>query len=115
DQRIFDVGRVKQQEELLKMPNFKFTEKDVDAISGVLVSMVKDPVPLEMRDKTPQAVAEGRQLIAEKNCRGCHLVEGAGGDIRPTKEPRQSPPNLNSEGLKTQHLSLHPFSNDPGH
>jgi cytochrome c2 len=113
DPRIFDVGRVKRPEELLKMPNFKFSEKDVEAISGVLVSMVKDPVPLEMRDKTTQAVAEGRQLIAEKNCRGCHMVEGAGGDIRPTKEQAQWPPNLNTEGFKTQPPWLHPFLKDP--
>jgi hypothetical protein len=31
--------------------------------------MVKDPVPLEMRDKTSQAIAQGRQLIPQKNCR----------------------------------------------
>jgi len=115
DPRIFDVGRVKRPEELLKMPNFHFSDKDVEMISGVLVSMVKDPVPLEMRDKTTQAVSEGRQLIAEKNCRGCHLVEGAGGDIRPTKkEQAQWPPNLNTEGFKTQPLWLHPFLKDPG-
>src|SRR4029434_8273865 len=64
DPRIFDVGRVKRPEELLKMANFHFSDKDVEAISGVLASMVKDPVPLEMRDKTSQAIAEGRQLIA---------------------------------------------------
>jgi len=115
DPRIFDVGRVKRPEELLKMPNFHFSDKDVEMISGVLVSLVKDPVPLEMRDKTTQAVAEGRQLVAEKNCRGCHLVEGAGGDIRPTKkEQAQWPPNLNTEGFKTQPLWLHPFLKDPG-
>jgi hypothetical protein len=114
DPRIFDVGRVKRPEELLKMPNFRFTDKDVDAISGVLVSMVKDPVPLEMRDKTPQAIVDGRQLIAEKNCRGCHLIESVGGDIRPTKEQAQWPPNLNTEGFKTQPLWLHSFLKDPG-
>jgi cytochrome c2 len=114
DPRIFDVGRVKRPEELLKMPNFKFSDKDAEAITGVLVSMVKDPVPLEMRDRTTQAIAEGRQLIAEKNCRGCHLIEGAGGDIRPTKEQSQWPPNLNTEGFKTQPLWLHPFLKDPG-
>jgi mono/diheme cytochrome c family protein len=113
DPRIFDVGRVKRPEELLKMPNFHFGEKDVEMISGVLVSMVKDPVPLEMRDKTNQAIADGRQLIAEKNCRGCHMVEGAGGDIRPTKEQAQWPPNLNTEGAKTQPKWLHPFLEDP--
>jgi cytochrome c2 len=113
DPRIFDVGRVKRPEELLKMPNFHFADSDVEAITGVLVSMVKDPVPLEMRDKTSQAVAEGRQLVAEKNCRGCHIVDGAGGDIRPTKEQAQWPPNLNTEGFKTQPLWLHPFLKDP--
>ncbi len=114
DPRIFDVGRVKRPEELLKMPNFKFSDSDVNAIAGVLVSMVKDPVPLEMRDRTPQAIIDGRQLVAEKNCKGCHLVEGAGGDIRPTKEQAQWPPNLNTEGFKTQPLWLHPFLKDPG-
>ncbi len=113
DPRIFDVGRVKRPEENLKMPNFKFSDQDVESITGVLVSMVKDPVPLEMRDKATQAVAEGRQLVAEKNCRGCHLIEGAGGDIRPTKEQAQWPPNLNTEGFKTQPLWLHPFLKDP--
>jgi cytochrome c2 len=113
DPRIFDVGRVKRPEELLKMPNFHFSDKDVELISGVLVSLVKDPVPLEMRDKTSQAIAEGRQLIAEKNCRGCHLIEGFGADIRPTKEPAQWPPNLNTEGAKTQPLWLHSFLKDP--
>jgi cytochrome c2 len=96
------------------MPNFKFADKDVELISGVLVSMVKDPVPLEMRDKTPQAIVDGRQLIAEKNCRGCHLIESVGGDIRPTKEQAQWPPNLNTEGFKTQPLWLHSFLKDPG-
>jgi mono/diheme cytochrome c family protein len=113
DPRVFDVGRVKRPEELLRMPNFRFSENDVEALAGVLVSMVKDPVPLEMRDKTTQAVVEGRQLIAEKNCRGCHVIEGAGGDIRPTKEQAQWPPNLNTQGAKTQPLWLHPFLKDP--
>ncbi|MBI2149660.1 MAG: c-type cytochrome [Acidobacteria bacterium] len=114
DPRIFDVGRVKRPEELLKMPNFHFSDKDADAITMVLTSMVKEPVPLEMRDKTTADIAEGRQLIAEKNCKGCHIIEGAGGDIRPTKEQAQWPPNLNTQGFKTQPLWLHPFLKDPG-
>jgi len=111
--RVFDDGRVKRPEELLRMPNFHFSDTDVESITGVLLSMVKDPVPLEMRDRTTQAVAEGRQLISEKNCRGCHIIEGAGGDIRPTKEAAQWPPNLNTQGAKTQPLWLHPFLKDP--
>jgi mono/diheme cytochrome c family protein len=113
--RIFDVGRVKRPEEILKMPNFQFSDKDVEAITGVLTSLVRDPVPMEMRDKTVAAIYEGRMLVAEKNCKGCHIIEGVGGDIRPTiKEQALYPPNLATEGFKTQPLWLHPFLNDPG-
>lgn len=41
------------------------------------------------------------------------MIEGAGGDIRPTKEQAQWPPNLNTQGAKTQPLWLHPFLKDP--
>jgi cytochrome c2 len=118
DPRIFDVGRVKRPEELLKMPNFHFNDSDVNSIAMVLVSMVKDKVALEMRDKPDDAIAAGRSLVAEKNCRGCHIIEGMGGDIRGlVTDPRDyalMPPNLNTEGLKTQPLWLHPFIIDPG-
>jgi cytochrome c2 len=114
DPRIFDVGRVKRPEELSKMPNFRFSETEVSSIAMVLTSLVKDPVPLEMRDRTPAAISEGRLLIAEKNCKGCHLLEGAGGDIRPTMSDQAMwPPNLATQGAKTQPMWLHPFLKDP--
>ena len=114
DPRIFDVGRVKRPEETLKMPNFRFSENEVNSIAMVLTSLVKDPVPLEMRDRTTAAIAEGRLLVAEKNCKGCHLIEGAGGDIRPTLEDQAMwPPNLATQGAKTQPMWLHTFVKDP--
>jgi mono/diheme cytochrome c family protein/phage shock protein A len=115
DPRIFDVGRVKRPEELLKMPNFHFKDDEINSIAMVLVSLVKDRVPLEMRDRTVAAISEGRALIAEKNCRGCHIIEGSGGDIRATfKDVALTPPNLATEGFKTQPFWLHPFLLDPG-
>jgi len=45
-------------------------------------------------DKTVAAIAEGRQLVAEKNCKGCHLIEGAGGD---NLRQRNGIPRLRSE------------------
>lgn len=119
DPRIFDVGRVKRPEELLRMPNFGFSDSQVQSLTMVLSSLVRDRVPLEMRDRTPDAVQEGRLLIAEKNCKGCHLIEGAGGDIRaflgtsPAGQA-QYPPNLATQGFKTQPGWLHPFLKDPG-
>jgi len=116
DPRIFDVNRVKTPEELLRMPNFTFSPQDVQAISMVLTSLVKDKVPLEMREKLSKEVIAGRQLIAEKNCKGCHIVEKLGGDIRGFFKDNtvQYPPNLNTQGLKTQPMWLAKFLNDPG-
>src|SRR5206468_11734772 len=119
DPRSFDVGRVKRPEELLKMPNFTFNERDVQSLTMVLTSLVRDPVPLEMRDRTVAAIAEGRQFVAEKNCKGCHFIEGAGRDIRgfigtSPEQQAQWPPNLNTEGFKTQPEWLHDFLKDPG-
>jgi cytochrome c2 len=117
--RVFDDGRVKRPEEMLKMPNFGLSEKDVHSIVMVLTSLVKDPVPLEMKDRTPAAVIEGRQLVAEKNCKGCHIVENLGGDIRAYlgNSPEKMlnwPPSLNTQGMKTQPEWLRTFLKDPG-
>jgi cytochrome c2 len=114
DPRIFDVGRVKRPEEMLKMPNFHFDEGQINSITMVLTSLVKDPVPMEMRDPPNAALSEGRLLIADKNCKGCHIIEGAGGDIRPTINGQAFwPPNLATQGFKTQPLWLHSFVKAP--
>jgi cbb3-type cytochrome oxidase cytochrome c subunit len=115
--RVFDEGRVKKPEELLKMPNFGLSEKDVHSIVMVLISLVKDPVPLEMKERTPPAVIEGRQIVAEKNCKGCHIVESLGGDLRAflgLDRQLNWPPSLNTQGIKTQPEWLRAFLKDPG-
>ena len=115
--RVFDEGRVKRPEELLKMPNFGLSDKDVQSIVMVLISLVKDPVPLEMKERTPPAVIEGRQIVAEKNCKGCHIVENLGGDIRAflgLDRQLNWPPSLNTQGMKTQPEWLRTFLKDPG-
>jgi cytochrome c2 len=117
DPRIFDAGRVKRPEELLRMPNFGLSETDVQSLVMVLSSLVKDPVALEMKERPSQAVVAGRQLIAEKNCRGCHIVENLGGDIRlflGVNGQLNWPPSLNTQGMKTQPEWLRTFLKDPG-
>ena len=115
--RVFDEGRVKRPEELLRMPNFGLSDTEVRSVVMVLTSMVKDPVLLEMKERAPQAVIEGRQLVAEKNCKGCHIVENLGGDLRAylgTAREVNWPPSLNTQGMKTQPEWLRAFLKDPG-
>lgn len=115
DPRSFDQGRVKRVDEMLKMPNYGLNDSQVNSIVMVLTSMVKDRVPLEMRETADPDVQEGRLLVAEKNCRGCHIVEGLGGDIRQAlKDNVQWPPNLSTQGQKTQPEFLRMFLKDPG-
>ena len=100
------------------MPNFGLNDKDVDSIVMVLSSMVKDKVPLEMKERPDPDILEGRMLVAEKNCKGCHIIEGLGGDIRAVFKGEggnlQWPPNLNTQGQKTQPDWLRSFLKDPG-
>jgi len=115
--RVFDEGRVKRPEELLKMPNFGLDDSQVNNILMVLTSLVKDPVPLEMKEKVDTDVIEGRQIVLEKNCRGCHIVEDLGGDLRAhlTLDREVNwPPSLNTQGMKTQPAWLRNFLKDPG-
>lgn len=115
DPRIFDVDRVKTPEENLRMPNFGFTEDQVDSIVEVITGLVKDEVTPEMQNILDPAVEAGRALVAQRNCRGCHEIEGAGGDIRSTiEDPGLWPPLLNTQGAKTQPMWLHGFLDDPG-
>jgi len=69
-----------------------------------------------MREKLSAEVIAGRQLIDEKNCKGCHIIEKMGGDIRGFLKGKQAewPPNLATEGFKTQPMWLAKFVKDPG-
>ena len=115
DPRSFDVDRVKRPEELLRMPDYEFNEEQVDAIVMVLTGLVKDEITLEMRNNLTADIEAGRSMIARRNCRGCHEIEGAGGDIRSTiSDAGLWPPLLNTQGAKTQPLWLHSFLQEPG-
>jgi mono/diheme cytochrome c family protein len=61
-------------------------------------------------------VVAGRRLVARYNCTGCHVIEGAGGDIRRiyTETPTLAPPILNGEGAKVQADWLFGFLKNPG-
>jgi cytochrome c2 len=89
----------------------------VQSIVMVLTSLVKDPVQLEMKGQVSREVIEGRQLVAEKNCKGCHIVENLGGDLRAflgVDRQLNWPPSLNTQGMKTQPDWLRTFLKDPG-
>lgn len=128
--RTVDQGKVKQPQELARMPNFGLEEAEIDAIATAVLGYTNAEVPeSKLPPQTPRRVAleKGRRLVQKYGCRNCHVVEGRGGDIQQVIVERRgqrygeseavaaayAPPNLNTEGAKTQPDWLYGFLRDP--
>ncbi len=115
--RIYDRGKVKDPQEKLRMPDFGFTEEEADAITLAILSLRKR----EMTE-AKWAALHGEEVVAEAgwrsvrnhNCRGCHEIEGEGGDLRALfEDPGLAPPILMGEGDRVQAEWLFDFLKKP--
>ena len=114
--RIYDRGKESQHLDLLKMPNFQFSEEEIEAITTAILSFNADKVaePLMAHLKDPDVYKKGHRLVKQYNCQGCHLIQGQGGQlIDVIGPPEYGPPNLNTEGRKANPDWLLSFFNDP--
>jgi cbb3-type cytochrome oxidase cytochrome c subunit len=114
--RIYDRGKESQFLDLLKMPNFQFSEEEIEAITTAILSFNLDKVaePLLAHLKDPDVYKKGHRLVKQYNCQGCHLIQGQGGQlIDVIGPPEYGPPNLNTEGRKANPDWLLSFLNDP--
>lgn len=115
--RIFDHGKVKDYYDRLRMPQFDFSEDQIDALTTFVLSLNEERIPLEMQkrlDLNEKSVEAGRALIAKYNCTGCHALDGHPGTLREMAEDLGSaPPILDGEGAKVQEKWLHEFLNHP--
>jgi cytochrome c2 len=133
--RIFDKGKLKRPEEMLRMPKFWVSGEEADTIVTGLMSFTKEQVPLAAQSQLgadDRYVQAGKRLVREYNCRGCHQVGDYGGAIRevvksqleasggePANAVGLSPPMLyNSsskigEGARVRTEWLHDFLADP--
>lgn len=88
------------------MPQFNLADEDIKALRVFLRSRTELVVPPKWRDNSQWAKPEvvGERLVAKYNCRGCHQIDGRGGDIRRLYEtnPASAPPILIGEGAKVQ-------------
>jgi mono/diheme cytochrome c family protein len=56
----------------------------------------------------------GRALVHRRNCVGCHIIEGSGGDfLKLVSDPSLGPPMLTPEGARVQHDWLYAFLRGP--
>ena len=110
--RIYATPRVEQV-----MPHFNLTDDDIKALRILLAGFRERKVPSRYRaDQSQRAVqvVEGRRLMHQYNCIGCHEIEKRGGFIGKYYEnPALAPPPLNGEGEKVQSGWLFGFLKRP--
>jgi mono/diheme cytochrome c family protein len=117
DPRIFDQGRVLLPLEKLRMPNFDFSDVEIDRLLTALMSFQREIQPqaaLPLRSARLDYQIAGRTLVHRRNCVGCHIIEGDGGDfVKLVADPSLGPPMLTPEGARVQSDWLYAFLRGP--
>jgi mono/diheme cytochrome c family protein/archaellum component FlaC len=119
DPRIFDKGRVLQPLEKLRMPNFDLSDEEIDRLQTAIMSFqreIQPPAALPARLARYDYQVNGRTLVHRRNCVGCHVIEGDGGDfvnVVPNKDTSLAPPLLTPEGARVQPDWLYAFLRGP--
>jgi cytochrome c2 len=117
DPRIFDQGRVLKPEEKLRMPNFDFSNEEIERLVTAIMSFqreIQPPAAMPVRSARYDYLTGGRTLVHRRNCVGCHIIEGDGGDfLKLVSEPTLGPPMLTPEGARVQPDWLYAFIRGP--
>ena len=115
--RIFDRDKIVAPEDKLRMPNFYFKTEEIEAITTALLGLNSNQYSSNMLVENlvdDKNVFKGYSLIQRYNCQGCHIIEDFGGQIADViGKPEYSPPNLNTQGIKTQPDWLFSFFKNP--
>jgi mono/diheme cytochrome c family protein len=117
DPRIFDKGRVLAPLDKLRMPNFDLSDEENSRLVMALMSLQREIQPsaaYPARSARTDYLYEGRTLVHRRNCVGCHIIEGDGGDfLKLVADPSLGPPMLTPEGARVQHDWLYSFIRGP--
>jgi mono/diheme cytochrome c family protein len=117
DPRLFDRGRELQPLDKLRMPNFEFSDVEQDRLVTAIMSFQRDvqpPAAWEPRSARTDFLVGGRNLVHRRNCVGCHIIEGDGGDfLKLVADSSLGPPMLTPEGARVQPDWLYAFLRGP--
>ncbi|MBI3312794.1 MAG: c-type cytochrome [Candidatus Omnitrophica bacterium] len=116
--RIFDQGREKVYHDKLRMPQFDFTDEQIEALTTFLLSLRKEEIPLEMQRRLntkEEQIEVGRRIVAQFNCQGCHSLDGKEGKVRSLMQEDlgKAPPVIDGEGKKVHSQWLYEFLERP--
>ena len=117
DPRIFDRGRVLAPADKLRMPNYDFSDVEVERLLTSLMSFqreIQPPAALPARSALRDYTIGGRTIVHRRNCVGCHIIEDDGGDfLKLVADSSLGPPRLTPEGARVQPDWLYAFLRGP--
>lgn len=92
----------------LRMPNFRFSEEEIDALVTLLVGFTDANIPTRFKvPKKPvnyEPTGEFARIVDDVKCLNCHTIKGNGSDFAP---------DLSIEGSKVQEQWLRAFLKQP--
>jgi cytochrome c2 len=112
--RIYRRDRIE-----LRMADFDLSPREIRALTVFVMGLVESkPLPEHNPATKPEyaALLEGRQIVDDYNCRGCHVIEDRGGDFATAvkvEHQQNAPPFLTGEGMRVQPEWLFNFLRDP--
>jgi len=117
DPRLFDKGRVLPPLDKLRMPNFDLTDEENNRLLTAIMSFqreIQPPAAMPVRSAKYDNTEVGRTLTNRRNCVGCHIIEGSGGDyLKLVADSSLGPPMLTPEGARVQPDWLYAFIRGP--
>jgi hypothetical protein len=118
---IWDQGKIKPEEEKLRMPNLHLTKEQVRALTTFLMGSQESALPVIYQYKPldyRRDIQEGWWIVRKYNCMGCHqLIPGQKTSLmslaRYQEAQEQLPPKLLTEGARVDPQWLLHFLANP--
>jgi hypothetical protein len=118
---IYDQGKIKSEEEKLRMPNVHLDKEQVRALTTFLLGSQETSLPASYQYKpgdTRRDIQEGWWIVKKYNCMGCHqFIPGQRtalmGMQQYQDQQEQLPPKLLTEGARVDPEWLRRFLANP--
>ena len=118
---IYDKGKMKSDEEKLRMPNVHLDKEQIKALTTFLLGSQESSLPESYKYRPPDArrdIQDGWWIVKKYNCMGCHqFIPGQPtilmGMPRYQEAQEQLPPKLLTEGARVDPEWLRRFLSNP--
>ena len=118
---VFDAGKVKAEEEKLRMPNLHLNKEQIQALTTFLLGSEETSLPAAYKYSPPDArrdIQEGWWVVKKYNCMGCHqFIPGQRTILMGMQQyqdaQEQLPPKLLTEGARVDPEWLRRFLSNP--